>query len=96
MPWGIAVDELGDVYVADWRNDRVQKFSATGEFCMTIGQAGCGNGEFNRPSGVAVDLHGDIYVADRGNNRVQLFSAEGAMCRSSWATPPSPKWPPTT
>ncbi len=86
MPWGIAVDtdscpatvdRGGDVYVADWRNDRVQKFTADGAFLMAFGRSGCGDGEFNRPSGVDVDLHGDIYVVDRGNNRVQLFNAEG-------------------
>jgi hypothetical protein len=76
MPWGITVDELGDVYVVDWRNDRVQKFNSEGEFIFAFGKAGSGDGEFNRPTDVAVDEHGDIYVADCGNNRVQLFNSE--------------------
>src|SRR5262249_57976438 len=76
-PWGIAVDEVGDVYVADWRNDRVQQFSAAGEFRRQIGRSGRGDGELNRPAGVAVDRDGDVYVADTGNDRVQLFNAEG-------------------
>ena len=79
MPWGICVDELGDVYVADWRNDRVQKFTADGEFIFSIGRSGDGEGEFNRPSGVTVDDHGDIYVADWANNRVQLFRPDGVF-----------------
>ena len=58
MPWGICVDEFGDVYVADWRNDRVQKFTADGEFIFSIGGSGEGEGQFNRPSGVTVDDHG--------------------------------------
>ncbi len=77
MPWGVAVDDLGDVYVVDWRNDRVQKFSADGPFIMKFGRSGSGEGEFNRPAGIAVDSHGDIYVADRGNHRVQLFDHTG-------------------
>jgi sugar lactone lactonase YvrE len=77
MPWGLAVDELGDVYVADWRNDRVQKYSGEGEFQFGIGAPGTERGQFNRPSDVAVDLHGDIYVADLGNDRVQMFNASG-------------------
>jgi sugar lactone lactonase YvrE len=77
MPWGITVDDEGCVYVADWRNDRIQKFTADGVFIMRLGRSGCEDGQFNRPSGVAVDTDGDIYVSDRGNNRVQLFSAEG-------------------
>ena len=77
MPWGIAVDELGDVYVADWRNDRIQKFTADGEFIFKFGRSGSGNGELNRPAGIAVDMHGDIYVADTENDRVQLFNPKG-------------------
>ena len=77
MPWGVTVDELGDVYVADWRNDRVQKFSGSGEPVLSIGSSGSGDGELNRPAGVEVDPHGDIYVADSGNNRVQLFDQRG-------------------
>jgi streptogramin lyase len=79
MPWGIHVDELGEVYVADWRNDRIQKFTAEGEFVFKIGESGDGEGEFNRPSGVAVDGDGDIYVADWANDRVQLFRADGVF-----------------
>ena len=55
MPYGITIDEVGDVYVVDWRNDRVQKFTADGEFIMEFGSSGCDNGEFNRPTGIAVD-----------------------------------------
>ena len=29
MPWGVHVDELGDIYVADWGNHRCQIFPAT-------------------------------------------------------------------
>ncbi len=77
MPWGVAVDEIGDVYIADWRNDRVQKFGADGEFIFEFGGSGGEDGEFNRPSGVMVDGDGDIYVADWRNHRVQLFNKEG-------------------
>jgi DNA-binding beta-propeller fold protein YncE len=77
MPWGVTIDELGDVYVADWRNDRIQKFSHDGRFVFAFGSSGEGDGQFNRPSGVAVDLDGDIYVADWGNHRVQQFDATG-------------------
>ena len=51
MPWGIAVDELGDVYVVDWRNDRVQKFGGGWEFPLRIGSSGDGNGQFSPAGG---------------------------------------------
>jgi DNA-binding beta-propeller fold protein YncE len=63
--------------VADWHNDRVQQFSADGQFRRQIGRPGHGDGELCRPAGVAVDRDGDVYVADTGNDRVQLFNAEG-------------------
>ena len=83
---GITVDELGDVYVVDWRNDRVQKFNSEGEFIFAFGKSGSGDGEFNRPTDVAVDEHGDIYVADCGNDRVQLFNSEPRYVENSSAT----------
>ena len=49
MAWGITVDELGDVYVADWRNDRVQKFTAEGDFIFKFGKSGSGNGGSTDP-----------------------------------------------
>jgi DNA-binding beta-propeller fold protein YncE len=80
-PWGIAVDELGDVYVADWHNDRVQKFTAQGAFLAAYGTTGEGEGELHRPSSVTVDRDGNIYVADWGNNRVQVLGQDG-RCRA--------------
>ena len=62
---------------ADWRNDRIQKFTADGEFLMAFGGSGRGEGEFNRPTGVAVDKDGVIYVTDYKNNRLQIFDADG-------------------
>ena len=63
--------------MADWRNDRIQQFTADGEWQMSFGQSGSGVGQFNRPNSVCVDEDGDIYVADWLNDRVQVFSPEG-------------------
>jgi DNA-binding beta-propeller fold protein YncE len=77
IPWGIDIDKHGDVYVADWRNDRIQKFAPDGRFLMKFGASGQGDGEFNRPTGVAVDKDGIIYVTDFKNDRLQVFGADG-------------------
>ena len=79
MPWGITVDRDGGVYVADWQNDRIQKFSATGEFIRQFGGPDLRVGDLNRPSGVAVDSDGDVYVTDWGNHRVQVYGPDGAF-----------------
>jgi DNA-binding beta-propeller fold protein YncE len=77
MPWGITLDNNGDVYVADWRNDRIQKFNNDGKFLMKFGASGKENGEFSRPTGVAVDSEGIIYVTDWNNDRLQIFDVDG-------------------
>ena len=43
------------MYIADWRNDRIQKFAPDGRFLMKFGSSGSEDGEFNRPADVAVD-----------------------------------------
>ena len=65
------------MYVSDWRNDRIQKFSSDGKFIMEFGSSGTEPGQLNRPAGIAVDADGDIYVCDRGNDRVELFDRNG-------------------
>ena len=39
LPWGICTDKDGNVYVADWRNDRIQKFTNDGQYISTIGSS---------------------------------------------------------
>ena len=77
LPWGITQDSEGFLYVADWRNDRIQKFTQDGEFVAKFGESGDGEGQFNRPSGLAVDSDGNMYVADWGNQRVQALDSDG-------------------
>ncbi|MSQ13724.1 MAG: hypothetical protein EXR47_06315 [Dehalococcoidia bacterium] len=52
--------------MVDEENNRIQKFSATGQFLAKWGSEG--------PRGLAVDARGDVYVADQGNNRIQVFA----------------------
>jgi len=74
----VSVDGVGDVYVADTNNNRIQKFSPTGTFISSCGTSGTGNGEFSGPQDVGADSTGNYYVADTGNDRVQKFGAGGA------------------
>ncbi len=76
-PRGITVDEVGNVYVADSGNNRIQVFDSSGQFLTRWGSEGDGPGQFKEPWGIAVDAKGNVYVADTWNHRVQKFDAEG-------------------
>lgn len=78
VPFGIAVDASGGVYVADAKRRRAAKFSPEGELVMTIGSKGRDDGEFGRPEGIAVSTDASaIWVSDRQLDRVQRFSGAG-------------------
>lgn len=76
-PTGIYVDAAGFIYVADRKNNRVQKLRLdNGAFISKIGKKGTGNGEFKEPRAVALSKKEHLYVADGLNHRVQVFDDE--------------------
>jgi hypothetical protein len=78
VPYGLAVDAAGNVYVAA-SNDRVVRFDRYGNPVKVWGATGTGAGQFRNPAGIAVDRAGNVYVADRDNARVQKFDGEGNL-----------------
>jgi DNA-binding beta-propeller fold protein YncE len=71
-------DSVGNIYVADYANDRVAKFSPTGAWISSWGGHGTLNGQFKRPYGVTIDSSNRVYVADSDNERIQKFTTAGA------------------
>ena len=86
FPRGVAVDNAGNILVADTNNNRLQKFSPTGAFLSVIGKVGQGPGEFQQPGGIAIDASGTIYVADVSNHRVQKLKPDGTPL-AAWKGP---------
>lgn len=89
---GIAITSDGTIYIADSGNNRIEYFSASGEFLGSWGNYASldenGNapaGYFNEPWGVAVGPDGSVYVADTWNYRIQKFSADGEFI-TMWGT----------
>ena len=76
-PWGVAVNQRGEVVVSECNGDSVSVFSPSGEKLRSFDECGSGQGEFYRPCGVAVDGEGNILVTDQCNHRIQKFTAEG-------------------
>ena len=88
-PMGLAFDSSNALYVAEYSNNRVQKFLLGMLNATTV--AGQANGVQNRtsntlnfPAGILVDYRGNLYVADSGNSRIQLWSS-GASSGSTVA-----------
>ncbi|HHM05475.1 MAG TPA: 6-bladed beta-propeller [Gammaproteobacteria bacterium] len=71
---GIAVDQQAQVWVADFYNDRVQKFRSDGTFLNVFGVAG--EGEKHTAVAVAVARDGTVFVADYGHHAIQKWRLE--------------------
>jgi len=76
-PWDVTLDPMGNIYVADTSNQRIQFFQASEMNGTTIagvtGQSGISSTKLNQPYSVALDSQLNLYVADTGNNRIQTF-----------------------
>jgi tripartite motif-containing protein 71 len=69
-------------YVADTRNNRIERFRLDGSAPTTWGGKGAGRGEFSYPRGIAVTANA-IYVADDDNRRIQMFDRHGRFLRQA-------------
>ena len=86
-PDGIAVDESGNVYVADYNNHTIRKITAAGVVTTLAGTAGSngtidGTGSaarFSYPSGVAADGSGNVYVTDYLDQSIRKITSTGVV-----------------
>ncbi len=84
-PEGIALDNNGNLYIADSLNNCIREVNATTGIITTVAGNGTadfsGDGglataaELNNPLGVAVATTGDFYIADTSNNRIREVNA---------------------
>lgn len=76
-PRALATAPDGTVYVADFGNRRVQRFSADLGVVDAFGSEGSGPGDFRDPCGIAVSDDGTVWVADTWNHRIQKLAPDG-------------------
>jgi sugar lactone lactonase YvrE len=85
-PSGLAIDNVGNLLVADTGNNRIRKITPAGVVSTVAGDGTAGyvdgpaaSAQFNGPVGVSVDQHGTIYVADTYNDRIRGSRADGQV-----------------
>jgi uncharacterized protein (TIGR03437 family) len=87
-PEGVAVDAVGNLYLADTANYRVRKVSIGGVIATVAGTGSAGysgdgglatSAQLRGPTGIAIDAGGNLYIADQPNNVIRQISAAGAI-----------------
>ncbi len=88
LPSAVAIDAAGNLYIADFSNNRIRKVAVSGIITTIAGNGIVGYlgdgapatvGEMTNPTGVAVDAGGNVYIADKGNNRIRKVNTSGIM-----------------
>ena len=86
-PQGVAVDNAGNVYVADTYNHTIRKVTPEGAVSTLAGTADVVGGAdgmgpaagFSYPGSVATDRAGNVYVADTNNDAIRRITPRGLV-----------------
>lgn len=85
-PSAIALDHLGNLYVADTGNHAIRRIAPDGAVTTLAGNGSPGYvdgigraAQFNGPVGIAVDDAGIVYVADTYNDRIRRIAQDGKV-----------------
>ena len=86
-PVGMALDDAGNLYIADLFNNRIRKVDSAGVISTVAGDGTFGFGgdggpavaaQLYYPIGVALDDAGNLYIADENNHRIRRLTPPSA------------------
>ena len=88
LPFNIALDASGNLYIADANNHRIRKVSTSGIITTIVGTGIAGFGgdcgaatsaQINFPTGIAVDAADNLYIVDSRNHRIRKVTPWGIV-----------------
>jgi uncharacterized protein (TIGR03437 family) len=88
QPLAVALDRMGNLFLADYGEQRIRQIQASGRIVTLAGTGtpgGAGDGgpaataQLRAPNGVAADPYGNIAIADTGNHRIRWVGASGRI-----------------
>ena len=93
-PSGVALDASGNVFIADFQDNRIRRVDRKTKIITTVAGNGtpcspptgvCGDGglatqaNLSTPAGVFVDAAGNLYIADRRDSRIRVVDANSQI-----------------
>ncbi len=87
-PYGLAIDDMGNLYIAERINNIIRKVDASGIISTYAGTGIAGysgdggpatNARLNTPYDIALDHQGNLYFTDNGNNVIRKINGSGVI-----------------
>ncbi len=86
-PGGISMDGQGNLYIADWDNNRIRKITPDNFVSTYAGGNGRGDedgdaisvAQFNTPKGSSMDATGNLFVAEQDNHAIRKITPAGMV-----------------
>ncbi len=85
-PWGLCIDNYGNILVADTRNNKIRKVTPDGTVTTLAGSGNFGTSSgnanfstFGNPTGIEVDSADNIYVADHLTHIIRKITPDGTV-----------------